>query len=90
MVHTAPPPPPPPPPPPNWHAGFRVADAVYDAVGMAVSQRLGRKCSVPAESCARDLLCANPSRDMLVHSCFYTPAWYAGVRKGVLQCNPTV
>ena len=42
----------------------------YDAVIVVVSQKLGRKCTVPTEVWTRDLWCANPLRYPLTHSCF--------------------
>ena len=41
-----------------------------DAIIVVVSQKLGRKCTVPTESWARDLWFANLLRYPLTHSCF--------------------
>ena len=43
---------------------------IYDAVMVVVSQKLRRKCAVPAESWTRALWSANPLRYPLVHGCF--------------------
>ena len=44
---------------------------LYDAVMVVVSQKLGRKCTVPSESWTRDMWRANPICSPLGHSCFF-------------------
>ena len=41
---------------------------LYDAVMVVVSQKLGRKCTVPSESWTRELWCANPLRYPLANN----------------------
>ena len=43
-----------------------------DAIMVVVTQRHGRKCTVPNEYSTHDLWCANPLRYPLTHSCFFS------------------
>ena len=56
-------------PSPTFHTHQRTLN--FDAVMVVVSQKLGRKCIVPAESWTRNLWCANLLCYPYAHSCFF-------------------
>ena len=75
-------------PRPSTHTGER--STLWCAM-VVVSQRLGRKCTVPTGFWTRYLWCANPLSYLLAHSCFLYLSWTNSIISWyvIIILNPT-